>query len=442
MLLLDASRHHKVPNYVGKIFRRTYKQVKQEGGIWPKSYQIFPYLRGKPNKSELFWEFPWGSVIGFGNLETEEDIYNYDGAELAYIGLDELTAFSAEMFWHMHSIGRTTCGVHPVLRGTCNPDPDSFVKELILWWLDENGQFPCPEKTANPTPRWFVRDEKGNLWWHDQPDTMYWEICDKAAKEDPFFRPTSLVFIPASVDDNPTLRDMGYKSKLLALPYIKRQRMLYGDWKIKPSAGMIFKRKYFRIIDEEIKCQFYVRYWDRAATEEPKKSEKGKGRKPKDPDYTAGVLMGITEDNDYVILDVKHFRGSPLTVQETILKTSAEDVEKYGWNYLVGLEQEPGASGKMEIEYYERLLEDFDTQAFPARQKKVLRAEPLSAKAEHGSIYLVRAPWNEELIQEAEAFPDGPYDDMVDAMSGAFSALQDYDSSDHWEIWDELEKIV
>ena len=42
-----------------------------------------------------------------------------------------------------------------------------------------------------------------------------------------------------------------------------------------------------------------------------------------------------------------------------------------------------------------------------------------------GNVRVVRAPWNEVLIQELEQFPDGAHDDQVDGVSGAFNTLSE-----------------
>ena len=54
---------------------------------------------------------------------------------------------------------------------------------------------------------------------------------------------------------------------------------------------------------------------------------------------------------------------------------------------------------------------------------KLHRARPLSARAERGDIQLVESHWNEALLAELEAFPDGAHDDQVDALAGAYTWL-------------------
>ena len=54
---------------------------------------------------------------------------------------------------------------------------------------------------------------------------------------------------------------------------------------------------------------------------------------------------------------------------------------------------------------------------------KVTRAEPLAAQVNVGNVLMLRGPWNEPLIEEMRLFPNGAFDDQVDALSRAFGEL-------------------
>jgi predicted phage terminase large subunit-like protein len=47
----------------------------------------------------------------------------------------------------------------------------------------------------------------------------------------------------------------------------------------------------------------------------------------------------------------------------------------------------------------------------------------VSAAASNGNIKIVRGSWNNEFLAELEGFPERSHDDQVDALSGAFNAL-------------------
>jgi len=54
---------------------------------------------------------------------------------------------------------------------------------------------------------------------------------------------------------------------------------------------------------------------------------------------------------------------------------------------------------------------------------KAERAAPVASAAEQGNLKLLSGPWVSTFLDEANAFPLGPHDDMVDAVSGAFGQL-------------------
>jgi len=302
----------------------------------------------------------------------------------------------------------STCGVRPYIRGTCNPDPDSFVAELIAWWIDQDNSsprygYPIPERSG--VLRWFVRvgDE---IHWADSPG----ELIERYGSE---VMPKSLTFIPASVFDNQILlqRDPGYLANLKALPLVERKRLLEGNWKIRPSAGLYFQSEWFEIVDAVPADLKIVRYWDRAATE-PSASNP-------DPDWTAGVKMGIDKQGTMYVLDVSRFRATPLSVRQGIRNICTQD----GVGVLTGLEQDPGQAGKVEVGDLIRFLVGFPVKAFLAEKDKVTRAEPLSAQAEQRNVKLLRGAWNRAFLDELMNFPEGLHDDQVDAASGAFRML-------------------
>jgi predicted phage terminase large subunit-like protein len=159
-----------------------------------------------------------------------------------------------------------------------------------------------------------------------------------------------------------------------------------------------------------------VRYWDFAATEPS-------DRNP-DPDYTAGVKLGRKVGGGWVILDVQRFRRRSEEVERRVRAVAQQD----GMSTRVGIEQEPGASGKAIVRHYRmNVLSAFSCQGFPPADSKAIRARPVASKCEAGMVDVVRAQWNQAFFDEAEAFPrekDEGHDGQVDALSGAFTMLE------------------
>jgi predicted phage terminase large subunit-like protein len=176
--------------------------------------------------------------------------------------------------------------------------------------------------------------------------------------------------------------------------------------------GALFHRNWFPIVDTVPKVLRCVRFWDLAATAPAP---------GKDPDWTAGVLMGRDDNTgDIFILDVKRAQASAQHVQALVRQTAESD----GTSVAIVMEQEPGSSGVAVIDYYRRqVLSGFDFHGERSTGDKVTRARPLAAQAEAGVVKLRRGSWNKDFLDEVEVFPFGSHDDQVDGASGAFGKV-------------------
>lgn len=412
-MLLETLRHCHNEKMGAVIFRRIYPQIRNEGGLWDESLKLYPIFGAMPHESRTEWLFPSGYKVKFSHMQHEKDRINWQGAQIPLIGFDELTQFTEKQFWYLVGRNRSVSGIPAYVRATCNPDPKSFVAKLIAWWIDEDG-WPIEERSG--VIRYFIRiDDK--LIWADNPKTLTKKYTTKERK----IIPLSLTFIPAKLTDNQILMKMdpAYQAKLDSLPYVERMRLKEGNWKVEPAAGLYFNRERIEIVDALplMKSQT-VRFWDRAATEKTETNS---------PDWTVGLKLGRDEDDQYYVIDIRRFQGSPLKVEKALKATATQD----SINVKVGLEQEPGASGKAEIAYLIRRLSGFSVTAYPAQKDKVTRAGPVSSQAEAGNIKLLRGPWNEDFLSELDNFPEGEHDDQVDALSGAFHMITQ-DSTGEW----------
>ncbi|MDD5276772.1 MAG: phage terminase large subunit [Methylovulum sp.] len=403
-LLLEATRHTDNKKFGAVIFRRTTKMIRAEGGLWDTAEELFPQLEAASNISGLFWTFPSGAKVTFAHLEHEKNKLDWQGSQVAMLGFDELTHFTASQFWYLMSRNRSGSGVSGYIRATTNPDPDSWVADLIGWWIDQNTGYAIQERSG--VVRWFVR-YRNELIWADSREEL--------KEQFPALDPKSLTFIASSYKDNKIgmEKDPTYMSSLDALPQVERERLKMGNWKIKPAAGDYFKESFFEIVEREPENLQWVRYWDRAATE-PSASNP-------DPDYTAGVKVGKDRETGlYYVVHVARDRKSPAGVLRLIKGTAQAD----GIACTVGLELDPASAGKSEGDMYVRELAGFDVRLVPPQGSKEVRARPASAAAENGRIKLVKSAWNKAFIDELENFPKGAHDDQVDGLSGAINWLE------------------
>lgn len=71
--LIEPLRHVHVSDFNCVIFRRTAEQVRQSGGLWEASRQIYPGFGGKGREQQLDWRFPSGATIKLDSLQHEKD---------------------------------------------------------------------------------------------------------------------------------------------------------------------------------------------------------------------------------------------------------------------------------------------------------------------------------------------------------------------------------
>ena len=314
----------------------------------------------------------------------------------------------------MLSRNRSSSGVSGYIRATCNPDADSWVADLIKWWWDPDTGYPIPERSG--VVRYFVR-VNGELYWGDTKESLCFEL---GLTDEEALQVKSMTFISSKLSDNKILmeNDPSYLANLKALPIVEQERLLHGNWKIRPAAGLFFKRSQIGEILNEAPNDIvkYVRCWDLAATAE---SEGG------EPAYTAGVLMGKRKNKRYVVLNVINVRQSASDVRNTIKNTCIIDRQKYG-HVRTKLPQDPGQSGKDQAESYIKFLAGFNVFTERESGSKETRAEPFAAQWQAGNVDIVAGEWNESYLSQLESFPESKLKDMVDASSGAFNELEKY----------------
>lgn len=399
-LCAEAMRHTGVSGYRAIVFRRHTGELIGGGSIWEEAQSMYRSA-GAVFRSSPYLDcvFPSGARVEYSHLQHEKDKHSHQSKQYALIAFDELVQFTEHQFWYMLSRNRSTCGIRPYIRAATNPDPNSWVKDLIAWWLDEDG-YPIKERSGRILH--FARD--GN-------EILFAARLNLLARG---YSPISLTFIPAMLSDNKIMneKDPQYRSRLEAMPLVERERLLCGNWKIKPSGGLYFKRQYFEIIDTEPEYARAVRGWDKAGTE-PHEGNR-------DPDWTRGVKICKMRDGNFCVLNCIGARQEPSAIFRMIKNTALHD----GPDCMQAFWQDPGQAGKVDKETTRNLLVGSPTSFWSATTNKIVSATPFSVAAERGKVYLLRGGWNSEFIAELENFGGGRgHDDIVDACSVAFREL-------------------
>ena len=193
-----------VPGSDSLLLRRTYPEL--ESSLLAYFRRDVPrslYRRYNEAKHIVTWDN--GSTTRFGYCRNESDVYQYQGAEFLFIGIDELTHFTLKQWQFLTS--RNRCPIKksfPCMAGATNPGNigHTWVKAL---WVDHA-----------PPPG------------YDRPE---------------LYDPRDYDFIRARLVDNPIYaNDSEYKRTLEALPEHLRRAFLEGDWNV-------FAGQYFDVFD-------------------------------------------------------------------------------------------------------------------------------------------------------------------------------------------------
>jgi len=395
-----------------------------EGGLLDESINLYTGYAILTKTPTATWMFPSGAKVSFSHIERDTDCFKFQGAQITMLAFDELTHFSERSFFYMLSRNRSVSGIPPFVRATTNPDADSWAAKFISWWIDEDTGYPIKKRAG--VIRYFIRMNE-ELYWADTPDELVSKYS--CAPSDP----KSVTFIPATLYDNKILmeKDPSYESNLKALSMVERERLLYGNWKIKPAAGMYFQRNQVGNMLEKIPADVirWCRGWDLAATTDEESKESA---------YTSGVLIGKRKDGRYIIADVINVRQTANDVRQLIKLTAQTDKAKYK-RVRIKLPQDPGQSGKAQAQSYIKFLAGFDVKAEPESGSKEVRAEPMAAQWQAGNFDVIIANWNDMYFSQLESFPESKFKDMVDAGSTAFNELEIMNTST-FGAGDELSK--
>ena len=199
-----------IPGLQVYLFRRTFPDLWKNHMEGAGSFMAIlaewidqGYVKVNLSKNQInFWN---GSKIHLCHCQLESNVYNYQGAEIHVLMIDELTHWKVEMY--------------RFLRSRCRL-----------------GTLKIPERYQGQFPRILCGSNPGNIghnWvkaaWVDLDPVKKMIITQMPKKEGGMLRQ----FIPAKLQDNPSLDREEYEGKLEGLddPILVRA-MLDGDWDI------------------------------------------------------------------------------------------------------------------------------------------------------------------------------------------------------------------
>ncbi len=412
-IILSLVKYALMDNSTIVVFRRTSTQLRQNGGVWQESCQVFKRLFGKDviirNRDLEIYLPKSNSTIKFSHLQHQSDVNNHLGAQYSYIVFDEATLFPFEemILPLMGRLRNANVKYTPRMAWCTNPMYNHGIYHWIKdFYIGEDG-VPLPEKSN--VKRYFVLQDGRPLWYATLEEAE--EIHGKNV-------PRSFIAIRSHVTQNlPLLKaNPDYISNLLALPDIKKRIFYDGSWTAREEEAGLFRRSWVTMVDTpNLKTQKRVLAFDQASTPVSSASP--------NPDWTRGVVMSKDKLGIYTIEHMVSIRDRPHVVQQLIFDTAREFP-----NVTVSLAVDPGSSGVAYAQSLRKELVEMGIHCVLVRANKSKRTRflPFSAISEAGFVNVVQADWNEVMFNEMEEFSglrSGERDDICDAVSDCVFVL-------------------
>lgn len=364
--------------YDALILRRTLDDLEMPNAILDRAKQwLLPFedkgvLTYKDLKKQF--RFSSGATLTFRYLAHDNDLNKYQGAELQYVGFDELTQFPENQYNYLHSRLRKT----------------------------ENNTIPLRMRGAsNPGGR-------GHEWVKQR------FVSDNSV----------LPFIPSSYLENIHLNHEEYSKQLDKLDEVTRQQLKFGDWDVELSEGVLISRNELKnalINPKKFKDWipiFSVIGIDKASTG--------------NDEFALASLTAF--DNNKIICT--GINGTTSSYPEELVKNFIEEQYlKYNTN-IVNFEREPGSDFHYAGKYWNDVLNELISKygiivkQTPDNKNKFNRARPHANAIRQGKLLFdstldLRTLFNQYIYVHPDnsVMNNYPSPDRLDAVSFAYMEL-------------------
>lgn len=394
-LLMAGLMYVDQPDYNALILRRTLDDLEMPNAIldrakqWLLPFEDKGYLTYKDIKKKF--TFHSGATLTFRYLAHNNDLMKYQGAELQFIGFDELTQFPENQYLYLHSRLRKT----------------------------EDNPIPLRMRSAsNP-------GGVGHDWVKKR-------FVDKKSK---------LPFISSAYTDNKYLNQKEYGEQLDKLDELTKQQLKYGNWDAVISSGLLMNRQQFQ---NALISPVDFEDW------QPVYTTIGVDPASTGTDKFAMACLTYFDNGKVVLVDLDATSSSnpQYKLKDFIIRN-----QKY-LPRVINFEKEAGSSPHYALQYWQNLLADLSAKLgfycmdTPASKtgNKYNRAYPHGYYVRNGGMFI-----NEDL---PVLYDEGgePYS-LLNQLQNQYiyvhpdsSVMADYPSPDELDsvsyAWEELQKVV
>jgi phage terminase large subunit-like protein len=432
-MLLDWLRHANTPGANGLLVRNRDTDITIGGGLWDEACKLYQgsgvRIRAGGLK-DMTW--PSGAKLSFRHLDGRNR-ERFKGPGFSWIGVEEANECDLDDILYLGSRLRTTCGAKPVMRMTCNPDPDHALALWVEPYLHADG---TADRSKSGMVLYYLRSTVTDRFVFGSTPQ---EAADLGSSSPDLAQ--TFTFISSVLADNPALdlADPSYRRKIEAMTAVEREQLGRGNWRIKVEIGGMLRFERWGIVREPLAAIVReIRGWDKGATL-PRSTYR-------DPDYTAGPLLKWDVQGRWYVGGLALLRAEPPEVDALMASTAYLD----GLNITQALEIDPAAAGKESILHARRVLKSKGKcgpiETVRAVSNKLVRAGPMARELELGMPrendedpwvprgYVLDDGWLDTPYSDAGSntaptlgamfwrhvrafFTPGQHDDIVDGMS-------------------------
>lgn len=362
-LLMAALQYVDHPNYSALILRRSFRDLNQADAIMTRSQSWLRGTRARWNGNDYRWTFPSGATLTFGYLKTLTDKYQYQGTAFQYVGWDELTQFPEQDYRYLFSRLRRLEGSTVPVRMRAATNPGGIGHEWVR--------------------RRFI-----------EPGAAH------------------RVFVPARLDDNPSLDKTEYLEALAELDATTRAQLEKGVW-VRDAEGLVYHFSDERnVVDAAPDCPNKLLALDFGVTAP-----------------TSFNILGW-RDHDPTVYVLRSWKVRDLAPSEAAEEVIRLD-EQHRFHVIVG---DLGGLGKA---FSQEARKRFHVPIEPAeKQNKLGYIALFNGDMEHARIKVVRStceplirewcelPWDEKRAKEAGGFDNHCADGVLYGWRRATAYLE------------------
>lgn len=251
--LMEVLKDIKNPDFHATILRNEKDDLQS---LVTDSYKLFSQF-GTYNKSQndMTWNFANGGWLKFSYYAGAYQDFKtrFQGRQFAYVCIDEGTQCPYKKFKYLLTNNRNASHIHNRFWITCNPDPESWVRKFIDWWVDDDGYIDM-ERNGVIRYCFMDGDTPDSIYWGDSREEVY-EQCKNII--DPLWKDSyadlgytklemfikSATFVRADVSENIKLisTDPSYVANLAQQDEEQRMRDLEANWNWKAAGDDMIK---------------------------------------------------------------------------------------------------------------------------------------------------------------------------------------------------------